>query len=156
VYSSLFSDNDRDYPYDHADDGQYEAYQVDTDISEIMAFAANSNRIINRSGSNIQASNRVPYANWIEMTQDQRDQLLAKSNQERLAKAGGNSKSFAPSRLANVHDVDTFVYLDHLIDYATMKHEMVVLDDADNNIDEDGGSELLAYMAGQKSSCGDV
>ena len=49
VYSSVLSDNDLDYPYDHADDGQYEAYQVDTDISEIMAYAANSNRISNHS-----------------------------------------------------------------------------------------------------------
>jgi hypothetical protein len=71
-----------------ADDGQYEAYQVDTDISEIMAYAANSNRISNRSGSNSQASNRVPYADWIKMNQEQCDQLIAKRNQERLAKAG--------------------------------------------------------------------
>jgi hypothetical protein len=37
VYSSVINDNDLDYPYYHADDGQYEAYQVDTDISENMA-----------------------------------------------------------------------------------------------------------------------
>jgi hypothetical protein len=29
VYSSVLSDNDLDCPYDHADDGQYEAYQVE-------------------------------------------------------------------------------------------------------------------------------
>jgi hypothetical protein len=50
-----------------------------------------------------------------------------------------------------MHNVDTFVDLDHLIDYATMKHKMVVTD-----ADEDGGAELLARMAGQKLSCGDV
>jgi hypothetical protein len=38
-----------------------------------------------------------------------------------------------------------------------MKHKMAVTDaDAHSNANEDGGSELLAYMAGQKSSCGDV
>jgi hypothetical protein len=56
-----------------------------------------------------------------------------------------------------MHDVDKFVDLDHLIDYATMKHETAVTDaEAHSNADEDGGSELLAYMSGQKSSCGDV
>jgi hypothetical protein len=100
-------------------------------------------------------SNRVPYADWIKMTQEQRVQLIAKRNQERLAKAGGTSKSFAPPRHANMRDVDTFVDLDHLIDYATMKHETAATD-AHSNADEDGGSELLAYMTGQKSSCGDV
>jgi hypothetical protein len=154
VYSSVLSDNDLDYPYDLTDDGQYKAYQVDTEISEIIAYAANSNRISNRSGSNSQASNRFPYADWIKITQEQCAQLIARRNQERLAKAGGNSKSFAPPRLANVHDFDTFVDLDHLIDYATMKHETAVTD-ADSNADEDGVSELWAYMARQKSSCGD-
>jgi hypothetical protein len=156
VYSSVLSDNDLDYPYDHADDSQYKVYNVDTDISEIMAYAANSNGISNRSGSNSQASNRVPYADWIKMTQEQCDQLIAKRNQERLAKAGGNSKSFAPRQLANIHDVDTFVDLDHIIDYATMRLEMVVLDSNNNvsmrMVDQ---SSWLAYMAGQKSSCGD-
>jgi hypothetical protein len=109
----------------------------------------------NRPGSNSQASNHVPYA--IKMIKEQCDQLLAKRNQERLAKAGGNSKSFAPPRRANMHNVNTFVDLDHLIDYATMKHKMAATDaNAHSNADEDGGSEILAYMAGQTSSCGDV
>jgi hypothetical protein len=56
-----------------------------------------------------------------------------------------------------MHDVDTFVDLDHLIDYATIKHKTAVTDaEAHSNADEDGGSELLACMAGRKSSCGDV
>jgi hypothetical protein len=96
VYSSVIRDNDLDYPYDHADYGQYEVYQVDTDISEIMAYASNVNKFSNHPGIHNQASNRVPYADWIKMTQEQCDQLISKSNQERLAKAGGNSKSFAP------------------------------------------------------------
>jgi hypothetical protein len=91
------------------------------------------------------------------MTQEQRDQLIAKRNQVRLAKAGGNSRSFAPPRHANMHNLDTFVDLDHLIYYATMKNKLAVNDaNAHSSADEDGGSELLAYMAGQKSSCGDV
>jgi hypothetical protein len=148
LYSSLFSDNDLAYPYDHSYDGQYEAYQVDTDISEIMAYASKVNKISNRPGMSNQASNRVPYADWIQMTQEQCDQLIAKKNQKRLANAGGNSKSLAPPRHANMHNVDTFVDLDHLIDYATMKHELALTDaDAHSNADEDGGSELLAYIS---------
>jgi hypothetical protein len=64
VYSSVLSDNALNYPYDPHDDGQYKTYQVDTDISEIMAYAADSNRVGNHPGSSSQASNRVPYADW--------------------------------------------------------------------------------------------
>jgi hypothetical protein len=41
-----------------------------------------------------------------------------------------------------MHNDDTFVDLDHLIDYATMKHKMAITDaDVHSNVDEDGGSE---------------
>jgi hypothetical protein len=60
VYSSVISDNDLDYPYGHADEGQYEAYQGYTDILEIIAYASNVNKFSNRPGSN-QASNHIQY-----------------------------------------------------------------------------------------------
>jgi hypothetical protein len=36
-----------EYPYAPVDDGAYEAYPVDTDISDIMAYASESNRFGN-------------------------------------------------------------------------------------------------------------
>jgi hypothetical protein len=56
-----------------------------------------------------------------------------------------------------MHDVETFVDLDSMIDYAVLKHEVDHVDP--NAIEKDSdncGTELLAYMAGQKSSSGDI
>jgi hypothetical protein len=57
-----------------------------------------------------------------------------------------------------MHSIDDFIDLDHIIDYAVMKHNVDYADPIDDsNADNDGSNaELLAYMAGQKSSCGDV
>jgi hypothetical protein len=38
VYAAAIADDDPEYPYDPVDDGAYEAYWVDTDIPETMAF----------------------------------------------------------------------------------------------------------------------
>jgi hypothetical protein len=51
-----------------------------------------------------------------------------------------------------MHDVEAYVDLD----YTVSKYEADFVDSGDNNKDIDNGTELLAYMAGQKSSCGDV
>jgi hypothetical protein len=46
-----------------------------------------------------------------------------------------------------------FVDLDSIIDYAGMKHDTAHVN---NKIADNEGTALLAYMSGQKSSCGDV
>jgi hypothetical protein len=120
-----------------------------------MAYAADSSRVGNGHGSNSLSLSRVPYADWIKLTKEQCDQLIATRNKERLARAGGSSKLFPPPRCANMHDVDAFVNLDQLIDYAALKLETNYDTDSTTNKDE-GGAGILAYMAGQQSSCGDV
>jgi hypothetical protein len=68
-----------------------------------------------------------------------------------------NPASFPPPRRVNMHPIDDFIDLDHIIDYTVMKHDVDYADPIDDSkADNDGGNELLAYMAGQKSACGDV
>jgi hypothetical protein len=94
---------------------------------------------------------------WIKMAQEERDRVLDKRIKDRHAKGGDNSKSYLPPRRANMHSVDSWVGLDHIIDYTVMKHGVDYNDpNDDGKVDEDGGRELLAYMSGQRSPCGDV
>jgi hypothetical protein len=67
-----------------------------------MAHASESYRFGNRSGSGNPKSSRIPYPEWIKMTQEERDRVLAKRIQERQAKGGDNSKSHLPPRCANM------------------------------------------------------
>jgi hypothetical protein len=91
------------------------------------------------------------------MTKEQQDAVFVKWNQERTAKASGASKSFPTPRRANMHDVETYVDLDSIIDYAVCKHEVDYGESNEGGRDSDNcGTELLAYMAGQKSSSGDT
>jgi hypothetical protein len=68
VYMTGIPKNDLEYPYDPVDDGVYEAYWVDTDISEIMAHASESHRFGNRSGTRNPRSKHIPYPDWIAMS----------------------------------------------------------------------------------------
>jgi hypothetical protein len=163
VYTATTTDRDpgyscdQYYPYEYLGNGPYEAYQVDTDISDIMAHASESKRFGNRSGSGNAKSSRIPYPEWIKMTQEERDWVLAKRIQECQAKGVDNSKSYLPPQHADMHSVDSWVDLNYIIDYTVMKHNVDYSDpNDDEKVDEDGVTELLAYMAGQKSSCGVV
>jgi hypothetical protein len=55
-----------------------------------------------------------------------------------------------------MHVVEDIVDLDSMIDYAVMKHDTAPVDTDNNKIVHNKGTALLAYMSGQKSSCGDV
>jgi hypothetical protein len=57
---------------------------------------------------------------------------------------------------ANMHDIEDYVDFDSIVYYAVSKHEVDFDESCDGNKDNDNGTELLANMAGQKSSCGDV
>jgi hypothetical protein len=74
-----------------------------------------------------------------------------------MAKASGATKSFPTPLQSNMHDVETYVDLDSMINYAISKHKVDCVDPNDIGKDSDDcGTELLAYMAGQKSSSGDI
>jgi hypothetical protein len=83
--------------------------------------------------------------------------VFEKRQQERTANYGnGNPKQFPPPCHANMHAVEDFVDLDSMIEYAAMKHDTAPVNVDDNKIVDNEGTALLAYMSGQKSSCGDV
>jgi hypothetical protein len=156
VYATAIAGNEVDEPYDPYDDKGYKAYLVDTTISEIMVNAADSNQFSGKSGNGSQGSGRIPYSEWFKTTKEEQDAVFAKRNQESMAKAGGNLNPCPPPRRANMHDIEAYVDFDVIVDYAVSKHEVDFNDSDDGNKDNDNGTELLAYMAGQKSSCGDV
>jgi hypothetical protein len=55
-----------------------------------------------------------------------------------------------------MHDIEAYVDFDSIVDYAILKPEVDFSDSGDGNKDNDNGMELLAYIAGQSPSCGDV
>jgi hypothetical protein len=57
---------------------------------------------------------------------------------------------------ANKYDIETYDDFDSTFAYAVSKHEVDFGDSGDGNKDNDNATEMLAYMAGQKSSCEDV
>jgi hypothetical protein len=79
------------------DDVGYEAYLVDTTISEIIVNAADSNQFSGKSGNLSQGSGWIPYSEWVKMTKEQQDAVFAKRNQERMAKHGGKIESISTS-----------------------------------------------------------
>jgi hypothetical protein len=142
---------------DPYDDMNYAAYSEDTDIADIMAYATDNTRFGNQNGSTSQSSNCVPYSEWIQLPEEQRNKILAKRKQERLANARKSQPSHTNTQCANTHHFETYIDLDSIIDNAVM------YEDADtNNYSEvptglaKSNNDLLAYMAGQQSSTGDI
>jgi hypothetical protein len=152
VYSTTFYDDDPEYTDDPDADGDYQVYSVDTNIADINAHAVGTNRVNNDMSS----SNCVPMAEWIKMTKEERDRLIAKRYQEKAHNKGGNKKPVQATRLANMHSIDSYVDLDVVIEYAVMEHEVHSRDDDADKDDNAEGTDLLAYMAGQHSYSGDI
>jgi hypothetical protein len=71
-------------PYDYK---EYTVYSVDTDVTDIMAYATDTTRFGNRSGSGNQSSNCILNAEWIKIPEEQRQKILAERKQERLDNA---------------------------------------------------------------------
>jgi hypothetical protein len=67
-YSTAFTDSDPDYPYDRDDDIPYEAYRVDTDISDIFVNTSATNRF----------GNRIHRDEWEKLSQEERDRVFEK------------------------------------------------------------------------------
>jgi hypothetical protein len=127
------------------------------DVTEIMAYATDTTQSGNRSGSGNQSSDCIPYSEWIQIPEEQRNKILAKRKQERLENARCSQTSHPTTRRANTHNVETYIDLDSIID------NTILYEEAEPNNDNDvppgtteGNSDLLAYMAGQQSSSGDI
>jgi hypothetical protein len=138
------------YTYHDGDEG-YAVYNIDTDISDMVMVNST-----NTSGDGQNTSSFLPRDEWEKLTQEQKDQLIAKRRQERMNQRNGNRKPFQVKRQANVHDVSDVVNLDNFIDYAVMNHDVSTIEQVDDKVTSDDGDELLAYMAGRTSSAGDI
>jgi hypothetical protein len=105
---------------DQYDDVEYAAYSVDTDVVDIMAYAADTTRFGNRNGSTNQSSNRMPYSEWIQLPEEQQNKILAKRKQERLDNARKSQPSHTNTQRVNTHHVETYIDLDSIIDNAVI------------------------------------
>jgi hypothetical protein len=146
------------YPFDDTTDGEYEVFQVDNAIDDIMSFTTNTSKGGYQGKPN---SNFIPRDEWNKLSQDQKDQLIAKRLQERIKQNGGNWKSNQPRRQVNVHNVNDLVHVDTLIDYAIMNHDVVppnLTEETTNESPATDADTLLAYMAGRGSegTIGDI
>jgi Reverse transcriptase (RNA-dependent DNA polymerase) len=150
VYATVVDDFATD-PYTGDGNGEYEVFQVDTDISDIMAYNTNTNRFGSNSNINDVKTKYLPREEWNKLSQAQKDALIEKRRKERFG--NGNSSNRNAPRQANMHTFEETVNLDDLIDYTVMNHTTV---STDNKVDEKG-DDLLAYMAGRTSSdAGDI
>jgi hypothetical protein len=121
-----------------------------------MAYAMDNTQFGNRSGSGNQSSDRIPYSEWIQLSEEQRNKILAKRKQGRLENARRNQTSHPTTRRANTHNIETYIDLDSIIDHAIMYEEA---EHNDNDVPPgttESNKDLLAYMAGQQSSSGDI
>jgi len=152
VYASEYV-QDYDIPFTPENsDGDYKVFNVDTDISDVLINYSNTNRFGNQvtKGGDKRKSNFLPRDEWNKLTQEQKDQLIAKRRQEQTP-----SQSF---RQANVHEVGDMVNIDDIIEYITMNHTLSEQEDKGSNDEPSIGNALLAHMAGQSmdSNPGDV
>jgi hypothetical protein len=138
-------------------DGEYEVFQVDTAIDNIMAFTTDTSKGGYQGKPN---SNSIPLDEWNKLSQDQKDQMIAKRRKEQMKQNGGNWKSKQPRRQVNEHDVNDLVHVDTLIDYAIMNHDVVPPTFTEETTDESPATAdtLLAYMAchGPEGTTGDI
>ena len=160
VYAASVSNDDVDYRFDDTLDGEYEVFQVDTDINDIMAYNTDTNRFGKKYNSGKPSSTFLPRDEWNKLTQDQKDRLIAKRRQERMNNNGNNRNPFQAQRQANVHDVGDIVDLDAIIDHAVTDNDLPMVEDLNgNNEVATNDDTLLAYMAGRSNnntSAGDI
>jgi hypothetical protein len=64
--------DDTDYPHDDIYDSGYEAYHVDTDISEILVNTTNTNRFGNNGKSDKAQATFLPRDEWNKLRQEQK------------------------------------------------------------------------------------
>jgi hypothetical protein len=95
VYAALMEDTDTDpFPEDNRGGG-YEAFKVDTDITNIMAYNSNMNRTGPTRNDSEMKTKYLPREEWNKLSQVQKDALLEKRRKERF---GANNQSIVLSR----------------------------------------------------------
>jgi hypothetical protein len=157
VYQTEIDKHDNtDYPFDDTYDGGYEAYCADMDILEIMANVGNINRY--GSTSNLGKTHLIflPRNEWDKLTQERKDWLIAKRQQEQMNQNDYKPKSSQATCQANTHCVADTVNIDDIIDYAVNNHERGTTDPDDILKESDSDNTVLAHMSENTSSSGDI
>jgi hypothetical protein len=122
-----------------------------------MAYATDTTCFGNKSGSSNQSSTRIPYSEWIMLPEEEQNKMLSKRKQERLDKARNIQASNPVTRRANTHNIDTYIDIDNIIDNAMMNQgDETISDNKIKGATNESTNDLLAYMAGQQKSSGDI
>jgi hypothetical protein len=85
----------------------------------------------NRSGHQQEYGNKktfVPWDQWIKLSQEQKDMLIAERQKERMNSNKGKPRTPYPPRQANAHEVDEVADIDDIIDYNMLNHDGTVDD----------------------------
>jgi len=150
VYATSIAEED---PFDDNRDGEFEVFQVDTDVSDIMVYNADTNRFGQNRGGTQHKSKYLPREEWNKLSQDQKDAFLEKRRKERF---GNSNNPTTGLRQTNQHILEDHVDLDDLIDYTIMQHHTDPSADGDVK-GPDPTDALLAFMAGRtNTSSGDI
>jgi hypothetical protein len=124
----------------------YEMYCIDTDVADIMENATDTNL----SGQQSEYGNKKTFFlldQWIKLLQEQKDNLIAERQKERMNRNNGQPRTPYPPRQANAHEVDEVVDIDDIIDYTMLNHDTNIDGDTDKGNTNDGDG-FLAYMDG--------
>ena len=73
VYASEIASDGIDYSGSDPPDGEYEVFRVDTDISDIMAYATDTNRFGNNRNGSKPMSSFLPKDEWDKMIREQKN-----------------------------------------------------------------------------------
>jgi hypothetical protein len=123
-----------------------------------MVNTTNASRFGNTSINSNSKSTFIPRDEWNKFTQEQKDRLIDKRRQERMGTNEGACKPLQSPRQVNAYDVNDLVCIDDIIDCTIMNHEVnnVKVDDDNKDSGNNGDNALLAFMARQGSSSGDI
>jgi hypothetical protein len=160
VFATEAYGDDDGYPNGDPSNGEYEVFNVDTDIDHITAFATGTRLFGNKPASGHPKSKFLPCDEWNKMTQEEKDKSITKRRQERMSSNDSTSKPLQSLGQANVHEVEDVINIDDIVDYFVMQCDVTSQDDvADVKGDEALSNDaLLTYKAGRNTgtSPGDI
>ena len=148
VYSSNVEYDNQIY-----DDHLMEVFHVDTDLSDIMAYSTDNRYTPNRPSTTSNGTSPfLPRDEWMKLSPEKKEEILAKRRKER-GHQNGNSSNNPVARRINVHDtIQSIVNLDDIIEYTANTH-IVSHNNADCDKEESNTSDtLLCHMAGRSSN----
>jgi hypothetical protein len=125
-------------------------YGVDTDVTDILAHATDMRFKGSASSNRNDKSPFVPREDWLKLTPEKREDILAKRRAERSSQAGGSLRPNIPARRVNIHDTQEVVNLDDIIEYTANTH--VSMESSGDGEELYAPYTLLAHMPGQTSS----